>query len=114
MATVRKPRIEIQELTAERIVFLIYNVDVSYCNSLRRIIMSDVETMAIDLVEIEENTSVLHDEYIAHRLGLIPLVSVYARDFRTQNVLLIFCILIFCYRNVLAQVNANYVLLHLS
>ena len=48
--------------------------------------LAEVPTLAIALVEFHVNTSVLADEFIAHRLGLIPLNSkqvedmMYARD----------------------------------
>jgi len=71
----RTPRIEILEIKNDSMMFMLSKTDTSVANSLRRVMIAETPTMAIDLVEIENNTTVLHDEFIAHRLGLIPLRS---------------------------------------
>ena len=52
---------------------LIRGTDVPFINALRRIILAEVPCMAIDEVVMIENSSILQDEIIAHRLGLVPL-----------------------------------------
>jgi DNA-directed RNA polymerases I and III subunit RPAC1 len=42
-------------------------------NAFRRIMISEVPSMAIEKVHIFNNTSIIQDEILAHRLGLIPL-----------------------------------------
>jgi DNA-directed RNA polymerase II subunit RPB3 len=61
----------------ESIVFEVRNVDNSFANALRRILLAEVPLLAIDSVDVLANTSAFHDEMLVHRLGLIPLASEY-------------------------------------
>jgi len=65
--------IQILEKTDAIMRLIIYETDASFVNALRRIMLSEVPSMAIDEVVLIENSSILHDEILAHRLGLIPL-----------------------------------------
>ncbi len=53
--------------------FVLRGADVSFANAIRRLAIEEVPTLAIEDVEIRRNSSVLYDEIIAHRLGLLPL-----------------------------------------
>mmetsp|Transcript_46318 Transcript_46318/g.68333 ORF Transcript_46318/g.68333 Transcript_46318/m.68333 type:complete len:329 (+) Transcript_46318:140-1126(+) len=71
----RKVNIEIVELTSDTIKFFVKGIDVSMANSIRRVCIGEVPTLAIENVSIERNDTVLQDEFICHRLGFIPLKS---------------------------------------
>jgi len=79
---IMEPKINILELRDTSIKFSLTDCDLSLANALRRVMISEVPTLAIDFVDIQENSSCLDDEFIAHRLGLIPLVSHHANDFK--------------------------------
>ena len=72
----------IQVLTSneKKISIKLKGVTLQYANALRRICLNGVPIYAIDTVDIIENSSVLADEGITHRLGLIPLKTDLSRS----------------------------------
>jgi DNA-directed RNA polymerase II subunit RPB3 len=73
MPNPRFPKIDVQELRDDFIRFELTETDASVANAIRRVMIAEVPTLAVDLVSIEINTSVMTDEFLAHRLGMIPL-----------------------------------------
>jgi DNA-directed RNA polymerase subunit D len=55
--------------------FLVRGVTPAFANGIRRAMLADVETLSIDNLRVIENSSVMFDEQIALRLGLVPLTT---------------------------------------
>ncbi len=55
--------------------FLVRGVTPAFANGVRRAILADVPTLSVDSVRVIENSSVMFDEQIALRLGLVPLTT---------------------------------------
>jgi DNA-directed RNA polymerase subunit D len=66
-------KIEVLEKDETNLHIVVRDVDVPLMNALRRIALAEVPSMAIDEVVMIENSSILQDEMIAHRLGLTPI-----------------------------------------
>jgi DNA-directed RNA polymerase I and III subunit RPAC1 len=56
-------------------IFDLKGVEPPLANSLRRILISEIPTMAIEIVNLYQNTSIIPDEVLSHRLGLIPILA---------------------------------------
>ena len=67
--------VEVLDSNDTRISVRLVGFPIQYGNALRRICLSGIPIYAIDRVDIVENTSVLADEGLAHRLALIPLTT---------------------------------------
>lgn len=76
--------IKVLSLSEEEITFDIAGIDPSMANALRRIFISEIPTMAIEKVNMWQNTSVIPDEVLAHRMGLVP-IKVDPRQFVYKN-----------------------------
>ncbi len=68
-------KVEVLEDNNNVFRFALKDANNAYANALRRMAMSHVKCFAIDKITFYENTSALFDEYIAHRIGLVPLVT---------------------------------------
>lgn len=67
------PSLEIVSKDSQKISLRLKGIPLQYANELRRTCLNGVPIFAIDSIDVIENTSVLPDEGLAHRLGLVPL-----------------------------------------
>ncbi|PVU95899.1 hypothetical protein BB559_002566 [Furculomyces boomerangus] len=66
-------KIKIYRVSPTEMEFDLIGVDSSIANALRRILISEIPTIAIEKVYMLNNTGVVQDEVLSHRLGLIPI-----------------------------------------
>ncbi|KAJ3228539.1 DNA-directed RNA polymerase core subunit rpc40 [Chytriomyces hyalinus] len=65
--------IVISKVQGDNLEFDLIGVDASVANAFRRCLISEIPTMAIESVFVINNTSIVHDEILAQRLGLVPI-----------------------------------------
>jgi DNA-directed RNA polymerase alpha subunit len=65
--------VKILERNDREIKFLVSGIKSTFAGALRRVMISEVPTMAIEWVEYNTNTSAMPDEVLANRLGQVPL-----------------------------------------
>ncbi|KAM0786080.1 hypothetical protein ACM66B_006891 [Microbotryomycetes sp. NB124-2] len=69
----KRLQVNVNTLSSSAIEFDLVGVDASVANAFRRIVIAEVPTIAIETVYVWNNTSIVQDEVLAQRLGLVPL-----------------------------------------
>ncbi|KAM4043077.1 DNA-directed RNA polymerases I and III subunit RPAC1 [Anomaloglossus baeobatrachus] len=77
-------RVDVVRMEDDVLEFDMVGIDAALANAFRRILLAEVPTMAVEKVYVYKNTSIIQDEILAHRLGLIP-IRADPRLFEYQN-----------------------------
>lgn len=72
-AAAASPSSSSPEADPDSLTFDVAGIDASLANALRRILLSELPSVAIEHVFVVDNTSVIACEILSHRLGLVPL-----------------------------------------
>jgi len=67
--------VEFVERSEREARFLVRGITPAFANGIRRAMVADVPTFSIDTIRVIENSSVMFDEQIGLRLGLVPLTT---------------------------------------
>ncbi|WP_018258370.1 DNA-directed RNA polymerase subunit D [Halomicrobium katesii] len=67
--------VEFVERSDREARFLVRGISPAFANGIRRAMIADVPTFSVDTVRVIENSSVMFDEQIGLRLGLVPLTT---------------------------------------
>lgn len=66
-------KVQVVDRSDTEIKFSVEGIQPPFANELRRIMMGEIPTMAIEWVDFVKNDSALNDEIVANRLGQVPL-----------------------------------------
>ena len=68
-------KISIVSLTDDTIRFIVSGINTAFANTMRRTMSTEVPIMTIEDIFYFDNSSIVPDEILAHRLGLTPLTT---------------------------------------
>jgi DNA-directed RNA polymerase subunit D len=66
-------KVQVLKKKGDKVTFVLDGATPAFANALRRVMISEVPTLAVEWVDMHYNSSILYDEIVAHRLAMIPL-----------------------------------------